>query len=245
MFLPARLAIPSAGPDVFCVNKGRRIVTSLFRSARAAFAPLVAVALLSLFGGLPAAANPLAPIWTGAYIGVHGGANWADIDVNTLGSFDTAAATGGLHAGYNIGLGGLVVGVEGDASYNGTDIGISTAGGGSANLTSDWSGTIRGRLGMTIGPALLYATAGYAWSETTLTARTATGTKSSSSDSFDGVVYGIGAESYVLPNISLRLEALRYDYGSESLSVSGAGNALQEIDASDTVVRAGITFHLN
>ncbi len=205
----------------------------------------VAVALLPLVGTLPAAANPLAPIWTGTYIGVHGGANWADVDVNALGSFDTTAATGGLHAGYNIGLGGLVVGIEGDASYNGADLGFSTAGGGSANLTSDWSGTIRGRVGVAAGPALLYATAGYAWSETTLSERTATGTKSSSSGSLDGVVYGVGAESYVLPNISLRLEALRFDYDSEKLSVSGAGNAVQEIDASDTVVRAGITFHLN
>jgi len=58
-------------------------------------------------------------------------------------------------------------------------------------------------------------------------------------------VYGIGAETYVMPNLSLRLEALRYDYGSEDLSIGGAAAALQEIDPSDTVVRAGVTFHLN
>jgi hypothetical protein len=33
-----------------------------------------------------------------------------------------------------------------------------------------------------------------------------------------GVVYGIGAETFVLPNLSVRLEALHYDYGSEERS---------------------------
>ena len=46
-------------------------------------------------------------------------------------------------------------------------------------------------------------------------------------------------------NMSVRLEALRYDYSSDNLSITGAKNALQEIDPSDTVVRAGVTFHLN
>jgi outer membrane immunogenic protein len=220
-------------------------VTKMFRSARAAAAVAWAAVFFSLTLTLPASANPLAPIWTGAYIGFHGGANWADVDVRALGSFDTTTATGGGHIGYNIGLGGFVVGIEGDATYNGANLGFTTAGGGSANLSTDWNGTIRGRVGMTIGPALLYATAGYAWSETTLSERSVTGTRSTSSGRFDGVVYGIGAEAYVLPNFSLRVEALRYDYSSEKLSLAGAGNALQDFDPSDTVVRAGVTFHLN
>jgi opacity protein-like surface antigen len=98
---------------------------------------------------------------------------------------------------------------------------------------------------MPIGPALLYATAGYAWTETSLSERTAAGTTHAANHTFGGVVYGIGAEAYVLPNLSLRLEALRYDYSADKLSISGAANSIQEIDPSDTVVRAGVTFHLN
>jgi hypothetical protein len=47
-----------------------------------------------------------------------------------------------------------------------------------------------------------------------------------------------------LPNLSVRLEALHFDYGTDQISIAGvAGTA--EIDPSDTVVRAGLTFHLN
>ena len=49
----------------------------------------------------------------------------------------------------------------------------------------------------------------------------------------------------MLPNLSLRLEALRFDYGADKLSLDGAANSVQEFDPSDTVVRAGVTFHLN
>ena len=59
------------------------------------------------------------------------------------------------------------------------------------------------------------------------------------------MVYGLGAETYVLPNLSLRLEALRYDYSSDKLSITDAKNILEEFDPSETVVRAGVTFHLN
>jgi len=45
--------------------------------------------------------------------------------------------------------------------------------------------------------------------------------------------------------MSLRLEALRFDYAADDISLSGANNMLQEIDPSETVVRAGVTFHLN
>ena len=192
-----------------------------------------------------ARADMLAPIWTGAYVGFHGGAKWADIDTSSGSSISDTNATGGGHAGFNFGLGGVVLGIEGDANLDGSSFGFTTAGGGTGSFDTDWSGTIRGRIGMPVGPALLYATAGYAWNETTLTSKTATGGTFNSSYTFSGVVYGVGAEAYVLPNLSLRLEALRYDYSADSLSLSGASSLVQEIDPSDTVVRAGVTFHLN
>jgi hypothetical protein len=46
------------------------------------------------------------------------------------------------------------------------------------------------------------------------------GTNVKSTGTFDGVVYGIGAETYILPPLSLRLELLRYDYGTDRLSVA-------------------------
>ncbi len=61
-----------------------------------------------------------------------------------------------------------------------------------------------------------------------------TGTKT-----LTGIVYGLGAEGFVLPNVSLRLEALQYDYSMDD-------DRLQPYaDFNETVVRAGLTIHLN
>lgn len=207
-------------------------------------APMVLAGSLSLIGGTAAyAGDPLAPIWTGVYVGVHGGMKWTDVDTD-ISKFDTSAVSGGGHIGFNLGLGAFVIGIEADATLDDVAFSYSTAGGGSRNFDTDWSGTIRGRFGIPIGPALFYATAGYAWTDVSISGREA-GTSFSGDHRFDGVVYGIGAEAYVLPNLSVRLEALRFDYSSNQLSIAGASSAAEEFDPSDTVVRAGITFHLN
>lgn len=214
------------------------------RPERVARIAAFAAPLLFTMALAPAtAANPLAPIWTGAYIGVHGGAVWADIDTNSFGSFDTTRASFGGHIGYNIALGGLIVGVEADAMHAGSSLSFATTGGGTGRVDSDWSGTLRGRVGVTIGPALVYATAGWAWAGLSVTERTAGGTQFKASGTFDGAVYGVGAEAYVLPAVSVRLEALRYDYDAERLSFGSGLATLRDLDHTDTVVRAGVTLH--
>lgn len=190
-----------------------------------------------------ASADPLSPIWTGIYIGAHGGASWADIDISNAGALDTSRASFGGHVGYNLGLGGFVVGIEADASHTGMSTSLDVSGGGSVAVESDWTGSIRGRLGVPIGPALVYATAGWAWTNASITELSAAGTRTSASTTLDGVVYGIGAEAYVLPSISVRLEALRTDYRTESLSLDGGAVALRDLDHGDTTVRAGVTLH--
>lgn len=214
----------------------------LQRPSRAASLAIAATALL-LLPAASARANPLAPIWTGAYVGFHGGGSWGTIDFKDITSSDTSTWTGGGHAGYNLGFGAFVAGVEGDLNYDGSNASYDFGGGG-GSLDSNWSATLRGRVGVPVGPALLYATAGFAWKGSTFVETAGGGLSASQDHTFVGAVYGIGAESYVLPNLSVRLEALRYDYGAEKLSLSGAVNAV-EIDPSDTVVRAGVTFHLN
>lgn len=217
------------------------------RSIRSTAAVAVAAAMAASFQlATPGAADVLSPIWTGAYIGAHGGANWSDVDFSNLGSASAEAFTGGGHAGFNMNFGQFVAGVEGDIDYDNSNYSyLVLPSGTTGHLDVDWNATLRGRIGLPVGPALLYATAGIAWSERSIVETTSAGTSASNSKLLTGVVYGIGAETFVLPNLSLRLEALRYDYGSEDLSVAGAASAVKEIDPSDTVVRAGVTFHLN
>lgn len=191
-----------------------------------------------------ATANPLAPIWTGAYIGLNGGVALAEVDSATFEIQDTARAGFGGHVGYNLGLGSWMIGIEFDASHHGSSQVVSTAAGGSATFEADWQGTLRGRLGMSVGPALLYATAGWAWTGADLLESTPSGSFHKTDTTYNGVVYGIGAEAFVLPSISLRLEALRFDYGTAELSVGDGFQALREVEMQDTLIRAGVTIHL-
>jgi outer membrane immunogenic protein len=221
------------------------IAFGAYRALTASALALCSAALISPLTATTARADMLAPIWTGAYVGFQGGAKWSDVDTDFSSTLSATDITGGGHAGYNFGFGGIVLGIEADASLDSSSFGFSPAGGGSGTFETDWSGTIRGRIGMPVGPALLYATAGYAWTDATIAEKSVTGGSFSSSHTFDGVVYGVGAETYVLPNMSVRLEALRFDYGADQLSLSGAQNVVEEFDPSETVVRAGVTFHLN
>ena len=197
----------------------------------------------SLGFAIPASADSLGTIWSGAYVGAQVGMSWADFDTHELGNLNTTGAAFGGHIGYNIGFGGLMFGVEGDTLYENSSVGTSIVGGGGVSLNSHWNGSLRGRGGFSIGPALFYATAGWAWTGISTVQRTGAGTSVSSSGVVDGVVYGIGAEAYILPPVSIRLEALRYDYGTEKLSVASGVTALSGIDRGDTVVRAGVTLH--
>lgn len=193
-----------------------------------------------------AKADPLSPIWTGAYVGFHGGVNWSDVDFSNIGSANTNAFTLGGHAGYAMNFGNLIAGIEGDLNYDNSNFAyLVTPSGTTGTLDVNWNASLRGRVGVNVGPALLYATAGIAWTERTLVETTKAGNSASTSSLMTGVVYGVGAETFVLPNLSVRLEALRYDYGSQDISIAGAAAAIKEIDPSDTVVRAGVTFHLN
>lgn len=214
------------------------------RALTASAIALCAAALSTPVTTSPARADFLAPIWNGVYMGVQGGAKWSDLDTD-FSNLSTNDVTGGGHIGYNLTLMGVLVGVEADASLDSSKFGFTAAGGGAGAYETDWSGTLRGRIGIPVGPALLYATAGYAWTDATLSEISSGGGAFKTKNTFNGVVYGLGAEAFVLPNLSLRLEALRFDYSSEDISITGAHNALEEFDPSETVVRAGLTFHLN
>lgn len=216
------------------------IVISKPKAGRTTLA-LTLVASSQIFAPAAHADNVLAPIWTGLYIGGHGGALWSDIDTDFRRSFSATEATGGAHAGFNLGFGPIVAGIEADATFDGVAYRLSA---GDGEFSTDWSGTLRGRLGAPIGPALLYMTVGYAWNAASAT--TLSGGDEDRADlTFHGVVYGAGVEAKILSSLSVRLEALRFDYASDTLSAQGAATAAREFDPSDTVVRAGLTFHLN
>src|SRR5262249_17791268 len=101
--------------------------------------------------------------WSGFYIGVNGGYGWT---ANTDSAFDLkpAGGFGGGQIGYNwqggFGLGrAWVFGIEAD--IQGADISDKDVFGDRSKM--DMFGTVRGRVGYAFGPALVYATGGFAY----------------------------------------------------------------------------------
>jgi outer membrane immunogenic protein len=135
-------------------------------------------------------------------------------------------------------LPGVVVGAEADLSV--TDVSGSTGPGGFAvHGSSKVLGSVRARLGYSFGNTMLYATGGLG---TTNAKINVDGLGSASNNHVKGIVYGAGLESYLIGNIGVRIEWLRFDW-------RGAGFASDAFDAgkfkgADDQIRAGLVFRL-
>ncbi|MGE0611744.1 MAG: outer membrane protein [Hyphomicrobiales bacterium] len=164
----------------------------------------------------PAAApvSKPAPSWAGWYLGGHlGGVVDGDDDF-----------IGGAHLGYNWQPGNVVYGIEGDISF--------------ADRI-DYLASIRGRLGLALGPrALLYGTAGVAFIDADQTFVTPAGAVFTDSQSEVGFAGGGGLEFKLADNISAGVEALYYAFDDDNQV-----NAFAQDDLDFTVVRARLTYH--
>ena len=134
-------------------------------------AALAALSGAALAADLPSTRAPIAPppipvfSWTGLYVGGQiGYAFGKDVDARVFPpvavTTDPSGILGGAHIGYNFqpGLGGLVVGAEGDidgSSYTATSPYYT--------IKSPVQGSIRGRAGFAVDRALFYATGGAAF----------------------------------------------------------------------------------
>jgi len=188
--------------------------------------------------------------WTGFYIGIHGGGAWLDhkqttVDPNgacntgTLGpttpsvcSIEKSGAAFGGFAGYNFQSGRIVYGLEVDGTWlnlKGSKV-LSPAGFVTDPLTLhtkvSWLATVRGRLGITMSPTLLYVTGGAAfggvesgWFDGSTPAVGLSVDKTKA-----GWVAGGGIEHAFASNWTARVEALYHDLGKVSAGpVSAAG----------------------
>jgi outer membrane immunogenic protein len=183
--------------------------------------------------------------WNGFYIGAHGGwvsSKTTDSDAGSDGSLSIKGGVGGGHLGYNWQMQGMVVGVELDASATGIrkkeQDGIGTA---TFNQTSLMSARLR--LGVSPMPNLLvYATGGIGYTNLKF-AYSEPGFSASASGSKSGFVGGGGLEYKISSALSLRGEVLYYSISDLTLKFSNTDIA--KLDNGTTVVRAGLTFHLN
>jgi outer membrane immunogenic protein len=217
----------------------------------------------------PALSPAVSPNWTGFYVGLHAGAAWQKSQTNGTGydccrslfptSSDqsTTGFLGGGQIGYNWQNGNAVYGLEADISkLNGSVTGYSTITnkGTQSNISTsnkiDWLSTFRGRLGLAVGNAMAYATAGIAVGKVNNQLAITCGNGNCTPATWDdtstraGLVAGGGVATMLSPNWILRGEALYVDLGkSTGTSVTGNGNGVAATFTNQAVIaRLGIDY---
>ena len=225
--------------------------------------------------------------WTGYYLGVNAGYGWSESnDISTTGQATANVNNvlggarpgtvrvrqdgfvGGGQIGYNYQFApSWVFGVEADIAY--TDMGRSTSvttvplsGVGSLNNVFsnnlEYLGTVRGRLGYTVGQTMFYGTGGFAYGEVnngaSLFGSAATGNNlqftGSSSQTRTGYAVGGGIEHAISQNWTVKAEYLYYDLGRNTVNVAvipgaaGAGGTgyNSSFRTEGNIVRAGLNY---
>ncbi|MBX9773147.1 MAG: porin family protein [Xanthobacteraceae bacterium] len=189
----------------------------------------------------------VAPSWAGFYIGVHAGVAWNHAAFAEVG--DNAGNTeraprgvefwkphragfaGGGQIGYNFQSGSVVYGLEADFSgvSNKYSTTVVTPGFNSTvNVSTqlNWMATVRGRLGVTLSPTLLYVTGGLAvahfkdsWGSIFAPVPEYVSNKTRT-----GWTVGGGVEHMFARNWTAKIEALYADFGDWTIPhAQGAG----------------------
>lgn len=188
--------------------------------------------------------------WTGFYVGAHAGYVWGQTDASAA---DTAAITatygrmprpegflGGLHAGYNYQLSTrIVLGVE--ASVDGFGVnGLKDTLGlppfSQLNVTTDWAGSLVGRLGYAMGRWLPYVYAGGMWAHDKESGFNPFMGAFALANSHSGVTAGFGAEYAFADRWSARAQYRYIDLDRQKYNARWVGGSGSGVDA-------GVSYH--
>lgn len=188
---------------------------------------------------VPAAAADEAGYRAGPYAGLAVGYSSGvlqaeDVDLASAGAF------GGAYVGFGGFTGGLYLGVEGDGMLTGIKSKLSDADF-SVTGKNSYLASVRARAGVPVGPALIYVTAGPAFTDTKLKATDGVDSLTQS-ETLIGLAAGGGIEAALTNTVLLRLEAIHYAFPAEKF---GLADSKIDLEQRETVVRVGLGFRLN
>ena len=184
-----------------------------------------------------------ATAWGGFYAGVSGGYGFGSATVSPAPGAQATNSTGGWNlgaqAGYNMDMGGFILGAEADLQWSNVAY-SEVVGGDTFKAGIDFYGTLRGRAGMAFGQVMPYVTGGIAAGRGT--ASLDNGVVTSQSATHMGWTAGVGLEAQATQNISIKAEYLYVDLGTQTYD--GLPAAIGNIDVSQrfSVVRAGLNY---
>jgi outer membrane immunogenic protein len=216
--------------------------------------------------------------WAGFYVGANAGYAWSS-DPGVTCSFSgvagspcgaavfsapqAAGAEYGVQAGYNWQVSNYVLGLEADfnkVNAHGASqfTGIDEPGKGMDQTSSryDWLGTARGRAGVVSGPALFYATGGFAYGRVGHQyiegVNAANGITFGLSENQIGWTVGGGAEYALNQHWSIKAEYLYVHLGDSKLNISGvlfpgnngtpSGTSILQFNNNLNIVRLGANY---
>jgi outer membrane immunogenic protein len=210
---------------------------------------MAALASTSAYAADVVVEQPPAPVvaevpifsWTGGYIGIQGGGLWSDVQVDDFNgglNLFSENFNGGLfggYAGYNWQSGAWVFGAEGDFNGVWNDQTFDTRLG-SVDVGSDYLASLRGRVGYAVDRALIFATAGVAFTQMSADATIFRDTPLNADKNFTGWTVGAGAEYAFTNNWIGRLEYRYYDFSNDTIDGFG------DVKIKDNTVTAGIAY---
>jgi outer membrane immunogenic protein len=181
--------------------------------------------------------------WTGFYAGINGGYGWGSSTWGVLPGTRIKPSGGlvGGTVGYNMQVGAIVYGFEGDFDWSGLSGSVACAPGlAICETSSDWLATFRGRIGYSFDRWLPYVTGGGAAGDVKATASAPLlGTAISSSNTQLGWTLGGGVEFAFMSNWTAKVEYLHVDLGSFD---TGPAPIANNVNFRQDIVRAGLNY---
>jgi len=218
---------------------------------------LSGVALAALVGSASAADLPRRPApaaapvpyvspvynWTGFYVGLNGGWGWGTGSLSgppRTGDIDGNGGIFGGQIGYNWQVNQFVFGVETDIQWSGIDVERRCGGGGTIHcqVSNDWFGTARGRLGVAMDRWLPYVTGGLAYGDVSASVTGNPG----ASETQAGWALGAGIEYAFNGPWTARIEYLHIDLGDFACGRRCGTAGPDNVSFRSDMVRAGLNY---
>ena len=181
--------------------------------------------------------------WDGFYAGVNAGYGFGTLGRQAVGGGalvenNTGGWSLGAQAGYNVDMGGFVLGGEADLQWSNvnyeTPVGASTL-----KASIDGFGTVRARAGLAFDRVMPYVTAGVAFGRGTVSDTTGN-VVTSQSNTHVGWTIGAGLEAAATDNITIKAELLYVDLGTQLYTTLPGGST--DVTQRFGVIRAGVNY---
>jgi outer membrane immunogenic protein len=194
----------------------------------------------------PVAAAPVPYVaaaynWTGFYVGLNAGWGWGTGSLSgppPSGDMDGSGGLFGGTLGYNWQMNNIVFGIETDIAWSGIEADRGCGAGIRCEISHDWLGTTRGRIGIAMDRFLPYVTGGLAYGDVSASI---TGNPGASETQI-GWTLGAGVEYAFAHPWTAKLEYLYVDLGDFACGTRCGTAGPDNVEFRAHIVRAGLNY---